>query len=90
MQSSSDVARLADIWLVLFDLETQTDGARRPAFGDAPKGRLIMLTSGLVMVVITARGRQRPTSAEDCASAFSSTVAYTGYFKVSGDRRTRC
>jgi hypothetical protein len=89
MQPSNDLERLAGIWrLVRFDLETQTGGARRPAFGDAPKGRLIILTSGLMMVVITASGRQGPKSAEDRASAFSSTVAYTGYFKLSGDRLT--
>jgi hypothetical protein len=44
----------------------------------------------LMIVVVTSSTRQAqaPQSVEERASAFSLTVAYTGYFKLSGDRLT--
>ena len=87
--ATSAVERLKGVWkLVRFDVEAQSTGVRRPALGDTSKGRLILHSSGTLMVVITARGRRAPNTPEERTGAFDSTVAYSGHFDIHGDRFT--
>ncbi len=72
--------------LVSFEMENQATGERGPGFGPNPKGRLVALPSGVVIVVMTGSGRAPPKSPEDRANAFNTTVAYTGHVSVSGDQ----
>ncbi len=77
--------QLVGTWRLLsFETEAQDTGQRRPFFGPNPRGRLVVLPNGVLMVIITAGGRQAPNSAEERASAFGSMVAYSGHITVTG------
>jgi hypothetical protein len=71
--------------LVSFDAEDQATGERWPTFGKAPKGRLMLMPDGYMMVVLTAEGRQPATTDADRAKAFKSMFAYSGKYKFDGD-----
>src|SRR5665213_676090 len=87
--ASSQLAQFVGSWrLIAFEGEVQGSSERRPIFGASPKGRFIVLQSGVLIVVITGGERKPPKSAEERASAFNSTVAYTGRVSVAGDRLT--
>ena len=73
------------IWrLVSFDYEDQATGKREPRFGTMPKGRLMLLENGLMMVILTAEGRPIPITKEDRAAAFNTVIAYSGKYTVQG------
>jgi hypothetical protein len=77
---------LPGVWeLFSYEVEFQDTGECKKTFGDAPKGRLVILSSGRVMAVITAADRCLPTSDSDRAAAFQSMVAYSGSFRVDGN-----
>ena len=56
--------------LVSFDTEDQATGERRPTLGKSPKGRLILMPNGYMMVILTAEGRQPANTEADRARAF--------------------
>jgi hypothetical protein len=68
--------------LVSFDYEDQGTGERIPRFGIMPKGRLMLLENGLMMVILTAERRPIPTTNEDRAAAFNTVIAYSGKYTV--------
>ena len=72
--------------LISFDLEDQASGERTAGFGPDPKGRIVMLSSGYLIVVLTAAGRPVPRTDEDRAAAFKQTIAYSGPFEIEGDK----
>ena len=81
----SPIEQFVGAWRLLsFETEAQDTGERRPFFGLAPKGRLVVLPEGVLIVIITAGGRQAPNSAEERAGAFGSMVAYSGHITVTG------
>lgn len=81
------IDQLVGTWRLLsFETESQDTGERRPFFGPAPRGRLVVLPDGMLFVIITAGGRQAPKSAEERAGAFGSMVAYSGRITVTGDQ----
>jgi Lipocalin-like domain len=83
----SNAAALLGQWrLVSFDMEHRESGERKPAFGPGPKGRLILLPSAVMMVVVTAQGRPVPATDEERAAAFKTVIAYSGPFVVEGDQ----
>jgi hypothetical protein len=55
-------------------------------FGDAPKGYIHFGADGRVFAVLTAENRKDVKSEEDQIAAFSTLVAYTGRFKIDGDK----
>jgi len=83
---SHNEGALVGTWrLVSFDVEGQATGRRRPAFGNVPKGRLMLLANGFMMLFLTAEGRQTPKTDEDKAEAFNTMIAYSGKYKVEGE-----
>ena len=72
--------------LVSFDAEDQATGDRWPTFGKAPKGRLMLMADGYMMVVLTAEGRQPANTDADRAKAFKSMFAYSGKYMIEGER----
>ena len=84
---ADDRAKLLGIWrLVSYEVETQATGEREPVLGKNPTGNIIFTPEGRMMVVLTGEGRKAPTTDQDRADLFKSMVAYTGMYRVDGDK----
>ena len=71
--------------LVSFDAEDQATGERWPTFGESPKGRLMLLPNGYMMVILTAEGRHPAKTDAELAKAFKSIFAYSGKYSLEGE-----
>jgi hypothetical protein len=86
MTNAADISTLYGAWtLHSFVMVDEATRAREPLYGSQPKGRLILLPEGRMMAVITAEGRELPNTDQDRAAAFTSMLAYSGIYKVSGN-----
>jgi hypothetical protein len=84
---SGDAAALVGTWrLVAFEREDQAGGERAYPMGRSPTGYIIFLPEGRMAVVITGEGRKAPASDQDRAGLLNSLVAYTGRYRVEGDK----
>ena len=84
---ANDRAPIVGNWrLVSFEREFQSGGEREYPMGKAPTGYILFLPEGRMAVVITAEGRKAPATDQDRAGLFSSMVAYTGAYRVDGDK----
>ena len=72
--------------LVSFEREYQATGEREFPMGKTPTGYILFLAEGRMVVVITGDGRKAPTTDQDRAGLFNSMVAYTGSYRVDGDK----
>ena len=72
--------------LVSFEMEVQGGADKVFPMGRTPVGYLSFLPEGRMAVVITAEGRKPGTSEQERAALYSSLVAYTGRFRVEGDK----
>jgi hypothetical protein len=72
--------------LVSFEVEVQGQADKVFLMGKTPAGYLSFLPDGRMAVVITAEGRKPGTSEQERAALYSSLVAYTGRFRVDGDK----
>jgi hypothetical protein len=72
--------------LVSFEREYQATGEREYPMGTTPTGNILFFPEGRMAVVITAEGRKAPTTDQDRAGLFNSLVAYTGTYRVDGDK----
>lgn len=78
--------QLIGVWkLQTYVVEFQDTDERKEPFGAHPNGYAIFTAEGRTMVVMHAEGRRPPETEADRAAAFTSTVAYTGTFRVEGD-----
>jgi hypothetical protein len=84
-QSNDDQSIIGTWRLVSFDAEDQVTGERWPTFGKAPKGRLMLMPDGYMMVILTAEGRQPANTDADRAKAFKSMFAYSGKYTFEGE-----
>jgi len=84
---ADDRAPVVGIWrLVSFEREYQATGEREYPMGKTPTGYILFLPEGRMAVVITGEGRTAPTTDQDRAGLFNSLVAYTGGYRVDGDK----
>jgi len=84
---AGDHAPIVGIWkLVSFEREYQAGGEREYPMGKAPTGYILFLPEGRMTVVITGEGRKAPANDQDRVSLFNSMVAYTGRYRVDGDK----
>jgi hypothetical protein len=75
------------IWrLVSFQAEYQATGQREDTRGKNPTGYIIFTPEGRMMVVITNEGRKAPKTDQDRADLFNAVVAYTGTYRIEGDK----
>lgn len=75
------------IWrLVSFQTEYQATGERENPRGKNPTGYIIFTPEGRMMVVITNEGRKTPKTDQDRADLFKAMVAYTGIYRIEGDK----
>ncbi|MBV9756642.1 MAG: lipocalin-like domain-containing protein, partial [Alphaproteobacteria bacterium] len=78
---------LVGIWkLVSIAAEDAETGQRTQFWGEHPNGRLILTASGEMMALLTGEGRKAPHSEAERGAAFGSMVAYSGRYRVEGDR----
>ena len=84
---ADDPAPIVGIWrLVSFEREYQATGEREDTRGKNPTGYIIFTPEGRMAVVITNEGRKAPNTDQDRAGLFNSLVAYTGRYRVDGDK----
>ena len=84
---ADDGAKLTGIWkLVTYGVEIQATGQKEPLFGQNATGYLILTPEGRMMAIITAGGRTPPKTTQDRADLLNSMVAYTGMYRVEGDK----
>ncbi len=72
--------------LVSFEREYQGTADREYPMGKLPTGFILFLPEGHMAVVITGEGRKAPSTEQDRANLFNSLVAYTGGYRVDGDK----
>jgi hypothetical protein len=86
---AADRAALIGVWKVLsFQTEFKDGSPPRTTFGDRPAGYIIFTKEGRMMAVIEAEGRKTPATDEDRAALLNSLAAYSGTYRVEGDRWT--
>ena len=72
--------------LVSFEREYQATGEREYPMGMTPTGNILFFPDGRMAVVITGEGRKAPSTDQDRAGLLNSLVAYTGTYRVDGDK----
>lgn len=84
---AADSNPLVGSWrLVSYEREYQSAGEREYPMGKAPTGYIQFLSDGRMAVVITGEGRTVATTDQERASLFNTLVAYTGRYRVEGDK----
>ena len=79
--------QLVGVWkLQKYEVEFQDTGERTAPFGNNPNGYGIFTPEGRTMAILTAEDRKVPQTDADRADAFRSMVAYTGTYRIEGDR----
>jgi hypothetical protein len=84
---ADDSAKVHGIWkLVAYEVEIQATGQKEPVMGQNPTGYAIFTPEGRVWFVITGEGRKPAKTIEDRAELLNTLVAYTGMYRVEGDK----
>ena len=84
---ADDRTKVLGTWkLVAYDLEFQDSGERRPVFGRSPKGYIIFSPEGRMMAYLEAEKRNPPRTDEERAAAYQTMIAYTGKYRLEGDK----
>ena len=79
--------KIVGVWrLVSFETELQATGAKEHTRGKNATGFVIFTPDGRMMAVLTDEGRKAPNTEQDRAGLFNSMVAYTGTYRIEGDR----
>ena len=79
-------SELVGEWMLnSFIVESLQTKERRNVFGEKPTGYLVITPERLITVV-TAEGRRPPQTDEDRASGFRTLLAYTGLYRIEGNR----
>ncbi len=84
---ADDRGKLLGAWrLVSYQMEVQASGAREDPLGKNPSGYILFTAEGRMMVVLTGEGRKAPNTDQDRADLLKSLVAYSGIYRIEGDR----
>lgn len=80
---------LAGVWKLVSWVSEDVDTLeRRALFGEHPTGYIVFAPSGRVIALLTGEGRKAPKSDQDRVAAFGSMVAYSGNYRIEGNRLT--
>lgn len=81
-------ARLFGSWrLISFQIKVVGEkGEPKDIFGPNPIGRIIFSPEHRVVVYISRADRHRPTNESEAAALLSSMTAYTGKFRLDGNK----
>jgi hypothetical protein len=80
--------QLLGVWKVESHYMESRTGERKNFFGEKPNGYLIFTPQKRMMALFTAEGRKQPNTDEDRIAAFSSMAAYSGIYRIEGDKWT--
>lgn len=84
---AQDLERMLGVWrLESFDVEFQDSGEKNTPFGANPNGYIIFTPEGRMMALLTPEGRKAPQTDPERAEAFKSMYAYSGTYRLEGDR----
>lgn len=85
---ASDVEKqLLGVWrLESFYTEFKATGERKKLYGERPNGYLVFTPEKRMIGIVTAEQRNKPNTDEDRIAAFQSMIAYSGIYRVEGDR----
>ena len=84
---ADDSPKIRGIWrLVAYEVEIQATGQKEPVMGQNPAGYAIFTPEGRVWFVLTGEGRKPAKTIEDRAELLNTLVAYTGMYRVEGDK----
>ena len=84
---ADDRAKILGIWRLVFqEVEFQATGEREQIRGKNATGYMIFIPEGRMMVVLTDGGRKAPKNDQDRAALFNSMAAYTGMYRIEGDK----
>ena len=88
LMAHAQQAELVGVWkLTAFVVESVQTQERRNVYGENPVGYLIVTPERLT-TIITGDGRKPPQTDEDRLFNFRTMLAYTGLYKVEGNRLT--
>jgi len=84
---AADRQNIVGTWkIVSQEWEIQATGERRAVMGKNPAGYAIFTPEGRMMALITAEGRNPPKTDQDHANLLNSMAAYTGMYRLEGDK----
>jgi hypothetical protein len=79
--------QLLGVWrLESFYTEFKATGERKDVYGERPNGYLVFTPEKRMIGIVTAEQRNKPNTDEDRIAAFRSMIAYSGIYRVEGDR----
>jgi hypothetical protein len=83
----ADNAKVLGIWkLVSVEIEIQQTGQMEPAMGEKPTGYAVFTREGRAFFIVTGDLREPATNDEQRAWLLNTLVAYTGTYRVEGDK----
>jgi hypothetical protein len=86
---AADSDKVHGIWkLVSQEVEVQATGLKESGLGEKPTGYAVFTPEGRVFFVLTAETRKPARTDQERADLLSTLVAYTGTYRVDGDRWT--
>lgn len=84
---ADDGANLVGTWKLLsMEIQFQDGRPSRAQYGSSPLGYVIYTSQGRFMTVIEGEGRKAPKTDEDRAELLRTMFAYTGMYRVEGDK----
>jgi hypothetical protein len=84
---AADGVPVHGVWkLVSYDVEVQATGDKFPPMGKNPTGYVIFTPEARVWFVLTGDGRKPAKTAEEKAALLDTLIAYTGTYRVEGDK----
>lgn len=84
---ADDRSQVQGVWrLVSYEVEIQATGQKEFPMGQNPTGYVIFTPEGRVFFVFTGEGRKLAKTAQERADLLSSLVAYTGTYRIEGDK----
>ncbi len=79
--------RITGSWRVVsYELEFQDGSEHRFPLGAHPHGYLVFGSDGRMMAYLAADGRKTPQTDEERSAAYRTLIAYTGRYRVQGDK----
>jgi hypothetical protein len=84
---AADKDRIVGTWkLVSVMYEDAQTKEKTPVLGEHPRGYQIATPEGRWLALVTAEGRPVPKTDDDRAKALRSMIAYSGRYRVEGDK----
>jgi hypothetical protein len=84
---ADDRAKVVGLWKVIsFETEFQATSEREPVLGKNPMGYVMFTPEGRIWSIVTGEKREAPKTDQDRAALFKNMFAYTGMYRVEGDK----